>query len=89
VGRNGFDSSAALADHPAVEAVLSHDANPASDTYRVRTAEALNSVTTLTGSGSLAGAQIRSINLVRPTLGDVFVSLTGSTITETGDAESL
>ncbi len=85
VARNDFDVRGALADHPAVEELLSHDSVSVFDTYRVRMREEIASVATLLGDSRFSGADIKTINLVRPTLEDVFVSLTGSTITETGD----
>jgi ABC-2 type transport system ATP-binding protein len=89
VTRNDFDVAAALLEHPAVEELLSHDSQAVFDTLRVRTREPLSSVGVLLAGDSLSGADVRSINMVRPSLEDVFVSLTGSTITETGDAETV
>lgn len=89
VTRNEFDVQGALGDHPAIEELLSHESSASFDTYRVRTREEVSSVAMLLEDQRLSGANIKSINLVRPTLEDVFVSLTGSTITETGDARTL
>lgn len=77
----------ALQEYPLVEGLLSVNQQPAVTTVRVQTRQPLSSIAPIASSDALADAEIRSINLVRPTLEDVFVSLTGSVITEVGDAE--
>ena len=89
VAPNGFDIAGALGDHPIVEEMLSHSSLAAYDSYRVRTREQISSVSTLLNDDRLSGADIKTIDLVRPSLEDVFVSLTGSKITAAGDAETV
>ncbi|MDA1278882.1 MAG: ABC transporter ATP-binding protein [Chloroflexi bacterium] len=89
VARNDFDVRKALTDHPAVEELLSHDSSSTLDIYRVKTRDEMASVATLIADDRFSGADIKSINQVRPSLEDVFVSLTGSTITENGDVRTV
>ncbi len=89
VGGDPTGVGTALRTNPLVEEVLAEDQQPTFTTFRVRTREPLASVGQLLAADGIANAEIRSINLVRPTLEDVFVSLTGSTIGTTGDVETV
>ena len=67
---------AALRDHALVESVLSENQQPTMTTLRLRVREPIRSVAELARAEGLAGQQVLSMGLVRPTLEDVFVSLT-------------
>jgi ABC-2 type transport system ATP-binding protein len=74
---------AALRACALVEDVISERRQPTVTTVRLRTREPLGSVTDLAGIDGLAGARVLSVALVRPTLEDVFVTLTGTPIMQT------
>ena len=77
----------ALKEHPAVDRILSTHEDANSSRIRLRTKEPLNSVGQLSLEDRLASVDIRAVNLVQPTLEDAFVALTGSFISDSGDAE--
>lgn len=83
------DLSDRLKNEKLVEEVLAIEDRPTVTTVRLRTVEPVSSVAEIATLESLSGQQVRSLDLVRPTLEDVFVSLTGSRITEAGDARSV
>ena len=59
-----------------MESVLSESTQPTMTTLRLRVREPIRSVAELARAEGLAGQQVLSMGLVRPTLEDVFVSLT-------------
>lgn len=77
----------AISEHPGVERILSIREEVNSARVRVRTSETLNSMGQLSLENRLAGVNVLAANLVQPTLEDAFVALTGSSISESGDAE--
>lgn len=74
---------AALRACALVEDVILERRQPTVTTVRLRTREPLGSVTDLAGIDGLAGGRVLSVALVRPTLEDVFVTLTGAPIVQT------
>lgn len=74
---------AALRACALVQDVISERRQPTVTTLRLRTREPLGSVTDLAGIDGLAGVRVLSVALVRPTLEDVFVTLTGTPIVQT------
>jgi ABC-2 type transport system ATP-binding protein len=80
---------AALEDHSLISSVLATDERASTTTIRVQTVEPLASVAPIADIAGTGGVEIPSISLARPTLEDVFVALTGSVITEAGDAETI
>jgi ABC-2 type transport system ATP-binding protein len=89
VGGNAGALAERLKGEKLVEEVLAVEPQPTFTTVRLRTAAPLASVRDVASLESFRDAEIRSVNLARPTLEDVFVSLTGSRITEAGDARSV
>ena len=85
----GANAIAALEDHPLVSSILAADERASTTTIRVQTVEPLASVAPISDIANVGEIAIRSISLARPTLEDVFVTLTGSVITEAGDAETV
>ena len=77
----------ALKEHPAVDRILSTHEDANYSRVRLRTKEPLNSVGQLSLEDRLASVDVRAVNLVQPTLEDAFVALTGSLISDSGDAE--
>ncbi len=87
--KNGeSDIEEPLSSEPLIEKILHVDRGPLHTTVRARTHKPLRSIVELSGLEQLNSFDIQSINIVRPSLEDVFVSLTGSVITEVGDAQS-
>ena len=76
LGPGSGGALAALRDHPLVESVLSESKQPTMTTLRLRVREPVTSVAELARAEGLAGQPVLSMGLVRPTLEDVFVSLT-------------
>ncbi|MCE2457663.1 MAG: ABC transporter ATP-binding protein [Dehalococcoidia bacterium] len=87
VGVDGGRGIAALNEHPMVERVLSVREEANTSYVRLRTKEPLRSVGQLSLEERLSGVDVRSVNLVQPTLEDAFIALTGSSISDTGDVE--
>ena len=77
----------ALNEHPMVERVLSVRDDANTSHVRFRTREPLRSVGQLSLEERLSGVDVHAVNLVQPTLEDAFIALTGSSISDTGDAE--
>ena len=77
----------AISEHPGVDRILSIRQEANSARIRVRTGEALSSVGQLSLEERLAAVNVLAASLVQPTLEDAFVALTGSSISESGDAE--
>lgn len=77
-----------LRKHPIVTEVSSSEEQPGVFKLRAHVSKPLASVSDLAAMPS-NGLEVRAIQLVRPTLEDVFVSLTGATITERGDVEAV
>ena len=73
----------ALKEHPAIDRILSTHEDANSSRVRLRTKEPLNSVGQLSLEDRLASVDIRAVNLLE----DAFVALTGSLISDSGDAE--
>lgn len=81
LGAEAGNAIAALGDHSLVDEILAVDCQPTITTVRLRTSSPVNSVTVLAaGIDGLKEHDVLGIQLVRPTLEDVFVSLTGSHI---------
>ena len=76
-----------LEEHPAMDRVLATREEAGYSYVRLRTKEPLRSVGQLSLDDRLSGMDVRSINLVQPTLEDAFIALTGASISDTGDAE--
>ena len=76
-----------LEEHPAMDRVLATREEARYSYVRLRTKEPLRSIGQLSLDESLSGMDIRSVNLVQPTLEDAFIALTGASISDTGDAE--
>ena len=84
---DGGRGIAALNEHPMVERVLSVREEANTSQVRLRTKEPLRSVGQLSLEERLPDVDVHSVNLVQPTLEDAFIALTGSSISDTGDAE--
>ena len=87
VGANGDRGIAAMSDHPMVDRVLSVRQDAGTVVLRVQTKEPLKSVGELPLGDRLSGIEVRAIQLVQPTLEDAFIAMTGSSISESGEAE--
>ena len=87
VGADGGRGVVALNEHPMVERVLSVREDANTSHVRLRTKEPLRSVGQLSLEERMSGVDVRSVNLVQPTLEDAFIALTGSSISDTGDVE--
>ena len=87
IGADGGHPIAVLNEHPIVERVLSVREEANTSHVRLRTWEPLRSVGQLSLEDRLPGVEVHSVNLVQPTLEDAFIALTGSSISDTGDAE--
>lgn len=88
VNNGESDIEEPLSSEALIEKILHVDRGPLNTTVRARTTRPLRSITELSGLEQMNKFDIQSINIVRPSLEDVFISLTGSVITEVGDAQS-
>jgi ABC-2 type transport system ATP-binding protein len=79
---------ASLKDHPLVSKVSLHNERPGFTLLRIQARQSLTSVSQL-AAVLPPEVDVRSVQLVQPSLEDVFVSLTGTTITERGDVETV
>ena len=72
----------ALRAHELVDEILAVNRQDTITTVRLRTTAPIVSVTALAGADGQRGGRVLGIQLVRPTLEDVFVSLTGAALPE-------
>ena len=65
-----------------VEKVISENRQPTVTTVRLKMKEAINSVVEIAAVDGFANDRVLGMNLVRPTLEDVFASVTGYSASE-------
>lgn len=77
---------AAVRDHPAVATVTSRFGPDDVATLQVVLREGEPPVSALVDRLSAAGASLVSVQVLRPSLEDAFVALTGTSVSDTGEA---
>ena len=76
-----------LTNHSMVEKVISENRQPTVTTVRLEMKEAINSVVEIAAIAGFANNRVLGMNLVRPTLEDVFASVTGYSASEGREEE--
>ncbi len=82
VGGQTERAVATIGDHPMIDRILAIRESADRTTIRLRTCDPVRSVGELTLGDRIPDVEIRSVQLVRPTLEDAFVALTGSSISD-------
>lgn len=81
-------SLAALGEHPLVERVTAQDSPQGGVQVRIQSRDRTTPITPLVEILTQDGVELLALQVIRPTLEDVFVTLAGGTMSEAGDTHA-
>lgn len=89
VGALAPETLAVLNEHPLIERITSQDSPRGGVEVRIQTRDRATPITPLVEILTRDGGELHALHVVRPTLEDVFVTLTGGTLSEAGDVSTV